>query len=471
MLFADTRNVCHMYCRPTTLRLEDFARGVAAAEFHDCPITEKRNGFHIVCTRSEDGRVCYATKKGYPLTYAGAGGLAKTLSMMETHLRDTMRDMFDPAGVLFDPEGISSRPEEDGLDKRSCTAVHLEFCVRLKGDDHDDLCALMHGKWATNPTAYTVHAVAFDIELSSHANGKTRGGLPFWTRFGMMTENFPDPHVVRALYGANEVITALETIEGIVAYDTEGRPRKIKAPHPIPMKILAICKGGSEFIGYTKFMVGVPETEGGARYRIVHEMDMTDLFADRYRAFDGKCFLHADIFALHAKTGKTTVASGSPVAVMVGRLNDAVMQAKRVDSVYTSPRKVALSNGKFLIIDDNRSFTFGPGCEFVDMDVVMSPNEVWRLKNGAIHLQAPSMLAVEGYGIPEHRILLGKPFPLPDLGRVADGRLCQKPAALDTLVYGCPQDVFRQLRHAFRTTATKTRNFHDFTDAAKRARR
>jgi hypothetical protein len=262
-----------------------------------------------------------------------------------------------------------------------------------------------------------------------------------------MSEAFPD-HVVRMLYDADEVIGALSTIEGVVAYDQYFAPRKIKAPHPIPMRILAIKKGVTKFIGYVKFMVGVKSSVN--RYRILHEVDMSDLFADESRRSDGKSFLNPLYFRYDPKKSKTVTTSRSAIGPMVCALNDAVSRAEKIQPSRVSDSKALLADGKLLVIDANRSFAFDADYTFVNVPVVMSPNEIWRLKSDALHFQAASILAVGEFGTDVHRGLLGRPFPYSSVERVADERMCQNPLELYRFVCGESIDPFATLREAFR---------------------
>lgn len=449
------------FSRPVALRLDAFAKCVQKGDFHETAISVKRNGFHIVCENWEDGSVVYTTKNGFPLTAEGAnGGLKKTLAMIETHLSITMADMFNPALVKFDDENISSHPEDE--DQRACTKLHLEFCVRRKGEKSDDLCALMHGKWASNPNAYDVHVVVFDIEVRDDDN---EGNLPFWDRYGMMSAAFPD-HVVRLLYGADEVIDTLSTMEGIVAYTLRNAPMKVKAQHPIPMRILAVKKTTTEFVGYDTFLVGMHA--GGNEYRVLHEVSMGELFTDATRSEQKKCFLNPLYFKVGKDkvTGKakTVTTSRSVIAPMVCKLNDEVMRAPRVEGRVLSKTKAMLSDGTRLLIDNSRSFAFDDKFEFVRINVVLSPNELWRLQSGDIHLQAASILAVGEFGTAEHRSLLGMDFPLSKLERVTDKRLCQNPLELYRFVFGREVDPFADLRQSYATYAKAVRAYRETRD-------
>ena len=439
------RTAIPSFFRPTTLPMKDFVQGVSGGDFQN-GITVKRDGFHIVCENLEDGSLSYATKAGNPLTCEdGARGVGKTLAMIETHLREAMGNMFNPKNVLFDPEGIASNPAD--IDSRECSKIHLEFCVRLIGEDHDDLCALMHGKWAADPSAYEVHVVVFDLEFHDDED-EPMINPTFWDRYCIMRAMFPD-HVVQALYDAREVVSALSYMEGIVAYDSHDAPKKVKAPHPIPMKIVAIKKGASPFIGYAKFMVASPVN--GSERRVLYEVDMSDLFTDVKRREEKKAFLNPLYFKLHKLTHKTVTTSRSGIAEMVCKLNDAVKEAPRVSALRVSKQLAELANGKRLTIDSGRSFAFDEGYAYVDeIDVVLSPNAVWRLKSNGLHLQAASILAVGEFGTDEHRSLLGKHFHLSKVSTIADQGLCHNPRDLYRHVFSDRVvDPFAGLPEAF----------------------
>ena len=351
--------------RPKTLRLEDFTNQVAAGAFSEAPVTVKRNGFAIVCENWGDG-VRYFTKRGFGVTGTDdddqGGPLGKTLQMIGAHLEKM--DMFDPRRVDSDGE-IASHPEEELGAARECTRVHVEFCVRLKSDPagKDDLCALMHGKWAANPSAYEVQVLAFDIEVDEDDNGEN---LPFWDRYAMMCDAFPPENVVQALKGTDEILHALATAEGIVAYDRCSVPWKVKAPHPLPMKIVAVRRTVQGFMGYDTALVGVPEGPSERQYRVLCEINMAEMFTTGPER-KGKCFLDASLFEPHKKTGKTAYKGPSRVAQMVCKLTDAVFQTHRTTERIIGPTRAVMDDiSRCLRIDDGRSFGFAAGDEFLD---------------------------------------------------------------------------------------------------------
>ena len=423
------------FTRPTMLTLPEYARLVAAGEFAGGLTTEKRDGFHIVCQQGSDCLI-YRTKNDNSLIGAGPSPVRRTLHAIEEYLRAD-GDRFDPGAVFTDEDGNGEK-------------LHIEFCVRLKGEKRDDLQALMHGKWVANPSMYDVHVAVFDVEFE-----RDEDVSKYSSRYYALKCAFPQ-HVVRSLQTPDEIIRALSECEGIVAYTRSDYPKKIKAPHPIPMKIVGMRRSVISAPGYDQFLLAV--ASGPTTYTAMHELDYSDVLCEPDEDTKGKAFVRPNSLMYDEKTKTLTSWSKSVVAPVLCAVNTAALQSPRVDAISYGGTHAKLANKITIDIPGSRRFKIDKDYVFiVPVSIVVSPNAVWRIKGGAIHMQAVSVLAVgDKYGVPRDRRLLARKADIFDVNAVIDEDMCSDPVGMHEYMHnGRSADPFKDLRIAFAARAEK----------------
>jgi hypothetical protein len=416
------------------MSLPEFVCSVDDGEFRGL-ITEKRDGYHIVCNRGSDGCVVYRTKNDNSLIGDGTSPVRKTLEAIEQYLRDD-GDRFNPLFVWTAEDGRGDK-------------LHLEFCVRLKGDIRDDLQALMHGKWVANPLLYDVHVAVFDVE---YERGDECDGPRYSSRHYALSQAFPD-HIVRALRTTEHVIEALSVSEGIVAYNRMDYPKKVKAQHPIPMKIVGMRRSVINDPGYDQFLLAV--ASGPTTYTVMHELDYSNVLCEPDEK--GRAFVRPESLMYEADTKMMTTWSKSVVAPFICAVNTAVLQSPRIDAIRITKTSAHLSNNLNINIPGSRHFKIDKDYVFIrPVSIVVSPNAVWRIQGDAIHMQALSVLAVgEHIGSDMNRRLLKRASDIKDVNAIVDGDMCLHPKVLHTYMHGKSVDPFDDLRAAFAAQGKK----------------
>ena len=398
--------------------------------------TVKRNGFHIIAVIDDDtNELQYRTQKMYPLAGAAIPVSRKrpvqsTLAKIDKYLRETLDCKFTPADVL------SPRSEP-------ASKLRFEFCVQEKGSGKDNLQALLHGKWCKNPEAYDVSIAVFDVEFFDGPD------LRYMERWKLIHDAFPD-NVVQRIQTVDAVRDTLKHCEGIVTYDLEGFPYKVKLDHPVSLVIIAAHNTMAEqfpkFKGYNRVYIGVQT--GDKQYLVLHVIDYEEVFSDHERIKKGKCYVNPGSIKRDPKTGHMGCFSKSvlgPVLNGMTKVLETSQKWKSEDSrritVFTPTRVVFKFGDEYTLnyeIHGGRSFGFNKGCHFYDPPppIVVSANEIWSLPGGGLHFQATKVLAVGVYGDEIHRELLDKPTSLKTIERIAFERLCQDPDTMNELVFG-----------------------------------
>ena len=312
--------------------------------------------------------------------------------------------------------------------KRIVRKICFEFVATRKGSSHDCLQAQFHKECLDPSTGklneedFTYSLVIIDIVVNK-GNWIPR----YFKRMDAVRESLIDlfagtdvdytqflPEEVSA---PEDIMQALLTEEGLVMHRSDKSTRKIKLPKVLTkMRVIAVGNALKGFHGFTHFLMGVPDEEGGDSWRVIHAFDWTPLFADYTRAKEGRSFINQH--SVRVVDGLVTCDSRSTLQPMVNALFRAVSGVPRLPpmSVTKTTAKARFHSGPVVYkCGINRSFSLLPeGCEHWEhgfeyltkpVDVILGAGEVWLLHNSEIHFQPAWLLAVYGqaFGHPAYK--------------------------------------------------------------------
>jgi hypothetical protein len=356
--------------------------------------TKKDDGFRVICHLN----AIYTSKN----TDGMEGPMLKAIERYLLAQKNMDGDyIFDPYHIVIDNIKKGGRAT-----KALC--MHLEFTVNVKGKE--SLQPLFLRECLTKDGTLDVENYTYNTRIFDATFYKDNA-IPYYNTHHAILEAFGTDMTIMRIDNFDELMHTLNTAEGVVSYEIDrdnstNIARKIKAYIPVKGKIAGVYssitkeKCGIEFKAWDVILFCIECDDG--TLKAVYEIRFTDIFTDYRRVKEGKVFVNPHSIWID-DTKRVRCKSRTVIQPMLDALFIAISSRKMEKSKYVFRNEVRTK--MTIKFGENRSFKPNPDMLFLaePIEIVLGVNDIWRLpvnerrREPDIHLQAPSIMAFEGY--------------------------------------------------------------------------